>query len=260
MDHATSPDAPKLVGALVHGLSILRHLSAVGAPLGVTRIARDLDINPSTCFNLLRTLAYEGLLHFDASAKTYSVGLGLVELAKGSLELASYARFVKPHLEAIAAQNGVTATLWQRTSNERVVLVDRADNPAAVRVHMSIGQRLPMFIAALGRCMAAHSGLSRAELRRRFLLLRWEDAPSFDQYWDEVQQVHRDGYSVDEGRYFKGVTTISVPILDATGTPLMAISAVGFSAQMDAGRLSALTQDLLAHAKVLARGLPSYGV
>lgn len=249
--------APKLVGALVSGLRIVRHLSANPTPLGVNRIARDLSLNPSTCFSLLRTLAHEGLVRFDAASKSYSVALGLVELARGSLEVASYVRFVKPHLEAIAAHNKVTATLWQRAGEDRVVLVDRADHDAAVRVHMSIGQRLPMYVAALGRCMAAYSGQTKAEIRRQFALLRWENPPSFEQYWKDLESVRRDGFAIDEGRYVKGVTTVSVPVLDMAGRPLMAISAVGFSAQLDAQRIAMLAKDLRAHAQVISRALPA---
>ena len=75
----------KLVGALVSGLSILRFLSAQGVPMGVTKIARELKINPSTCFNLLRTLVHEGLLQFDESSKAYSVDLGLIDRIGGGL-------------------------------------------------------------------------------------------------------------------------------------------------------------------------------
>lgn len=245
----------KLVGALVSGLSILRYLSAQGTSMGVTKIARELQINPSTCFNLLRTLVYEGLVHFDESTKAYSIDLGLIELAKGALDVASYARMVKPHLEAIAAHHAVTATLWQKTGNRRVVLVDLAENVAAVRVHMSIGQRLPMFIAALGRCMAAYSDLTKPELKREFEMLRWADPPSFEEYWQEVQQVRASGYACDEGRYVKGVTTVSVPVLGRGNQAVMAISAVGFSAQLSKEKVTVLANDLAAHAQIISRGL-----
>lgn len=71
---------------LVGGLSVLRYLAAAQTPVGVSRIARDLELNPSTCFNLLKTLVHEGLAVFDETTKTYSVGLGLLALAKGTLE------------------------------------------------------------------------------------------------------------------------------------------------------------------------------
>lgn len=93
----------KLVGALVAGPQILRYLRRQSEPAGVNRIARDLKLNPSTCFNLLRTLVHEQLAVMDPETKTYSLGLGLVELARGTLDQVSYVRFVRPSLERIAA-------------------------------------------------------------------------------------------------------------------------------------------------------------
>jgi len=251
--HSTPPD--KLVGALSSGLAILRYLSRSETGVGVSQVARDLKLNPSTCFNLLKTLVHEGLAVFDGANKSYALGLGLVELAKGALEQASYARLVRPHLDAIASEHRVTATVWQRIDDERVVLVDRADNDAAIRVHMSVGQRLPLYIAALGRCMAAHSGLSRAELRKRFAVLRWEEAPSFQVYWTEVEAARTKGYAIDAGHFVKGVTTVSAAVLDAGGQPVMAISAVGFSAQLTGARLKALGEDLRQRCAEVSRAL-----
>jgi DNA-binding IclR family transcriptional regulator len=253
MDEAAAPE--KLVGALTSGLRVTRYLCAISGRAGVSRIARELQINPSTCFNLLKTLVHEGIVTFDAATKTYGIGLGLVELAKGAIEQATYARLVHPHLQAIATAHRVTATLWQRTSGERVVLVDRADNGAAVRVHMNIGQRLPMFIAALGRCMAASSGLERAQLRPRFEALRWEDGPTFDEYWKSVLEARAKGYATDTGNYVKGVTTASAAVLDSSGEPVMAISAVGFAAALTRSHLKALGEDLRDRAAEVSRSL-----
>lgn len=241
---ATDSTPDKLVGALASGLRVVRYLSRTGTPVGVTRIARDCELNASTCFNILKTLVHERLVVFDDATKTYAIGLGLVELAKGTLEQASYVRMLRPHLQGIAERHPVTATLWHRTSHERVVLVDRADNDSAIRVHMSIGQRLPMYIAALGRCMAAHSGLSKAELRQRFDALRWEDGPPFAIYMKEVEQAKARGYAFDAANYVKGVTTVSAAVLDADARPVMAISAVAFAAQMTPAQIKSVGEDL----------------
>ncbi len=239
-----TPPPEKLVGALSSGLKVLRYIASSSTPLGVTRIAKDLGLNASTCFNLLKTLVHERLVTFDESTKTYSMGLGLVELARGSLEKASYVRMMRPHLQELAERHNITTTLWQLARDERVVLVDLAESGSALRVHMSIGQRLPMYIAALGRCMAAHSGLTAMEIRRKVSELRWEDGPSFETYMHEVEEVRQNGYAVDHGNYVKGVITVSSPILDFQTRPLMAVSAVGFSTQFSERSLQALCEDL----------------
>lgn len=214
------------------GLAILRHLSNTPGSVGVTRIAKDLSLNPSTCFNLLKTLVHEGLVNFDEGNKTYTIGLGVVELAKGALESSAHVRMVRPYLQEIASRFRVTATLWQKAKGERVILVDLADSDSTMRVHMSVGQRLPMYIAALGRCMAAASTLTRDQLEQKFAALRWENSPSFEEYAKTVEDVGVKGFAVDEGHYVKGVTTVSAAVLDEMGRPVMAISAVGFSAQL----------------------------
>jgi DNA-binding IclR family transcriptional regulator len=221
----------------------------------VTRVARDLELNSRTCFNILKTLVHEGLVTFDERTKTYSIGIGLVELAKGALEQASFVRMLRPKLESLAMDHSVTATLWQRSRGERVVMVDLAENPAAIRVHMSIGQRLPMYIAALGRCMAAYSGLTENELRARISDLRWENAPSFEEYYADVQLVRERGYAVDNGNYVKGVTTVSAPIVDTDNRAIMAISTVGFSAQFNKASIRALGESVRAWSAAASRAI-----
>ena len=253
----TSVSPGKLVGALVSGLAILRYLSRVDEPVGVTQLARDLDLNTSTCFNLLKTLVRDRLVTFHPATKTYALGLGFVELAKRTLEKASYVRLIHPHLEEVVSQYDVTATLWQRSGDERVVLVDRVDSDAAIRVHMTIGQRLPLFIAALGRVMAANSGLSRSELRQRFSQLRWQNPPSFDEYYKEVEEAGAAGYAVDVDRYTRGVTTISAPIITDGGIATMAMSAIGFSGQFSGSMIEDIGHDLKQRTAEISAALSS---
>lgn len=245
----------KPVGALMNGLAILRYLSEENEPVGVTKVSKDLALNPSTCFNLLKTLAHEGLINFDESSKTYAIGLGVVALAKGALERGSQVRLIRPYLQDIANRFGVTATLWQRMRGERVILLDLADSDSTMRVHMSIGQRLPMYVAAMGRCMVAASKLRREEIKEKFMSVRWENRPAFDQYLKEIEQVRHLGYAVDNGNHVKGVTTVSSTIFDDATNPVMAISAVGFSAQLDMNAIEGLGQELVEHTQKISRAI-----
>lgn len=200
-------------------------------------------------------MVHEGLVNFDESTKTYSVGLGLVELANGALEQASYVRMIQPYLQEISNTFQVTATLWHRTRGDRVVLLGRAENDGAIRVHMNIGQRLPMYLAALGRCMAAHSGLSTEELQKHFEALRWESKPTFEQYLKEVDRARKLGYAVDDGSYAKGVTTVSAAVLDENRHPVMAISAVGFSGRLTSADVSEMGEFIKERAAKVSRAL-----
>lgn len=234
----------RLVGALTSGLSVLRHLAASTEPLGVTRIARDLGLNASTCFNLLRTLVHEGLASFDERSKTYMIGLGVLELARSALGRASMVSWVQPQLDELAIRHGVTVVTWQSMPDERLVLVHVAEHPGAVRVQMTVGTRVPQFVGASGRCMAAFGGMTKAAIRSRFMNLRWDRAPSFESYWQSVLETRKRGYAIDSGHYQRGATVLAVPVFDAGGKPIMTIGCASFSEHMDSTRTKALVREL----------------
>ncbi len=178
-------------------MQILRFINQCGEPPGVSQIAHTLGINPSTCFNILKTLVHERLLVFDPVSKRYSLGLGIVELAHGVLN-AGYMPYIHPYLERISTTFGVTALLWQDAGQNRFVLVDKSESNRAIRVQITIGQRFPALIGAFGRCVAAQRGLARDELRKMFAGLRWQNPPSFEDYLKQVEEARQNGYSIDQ--------------------------------------------------------------
>ena len=245
----------KLVGALMAGLKILRYLNQLRGPVGVSQVARELSLNPSTAYNLLRTLVHERLVVFDPAGKTYAPGPGLVDLIGGGLERSAEFRLIRPHLRRLADDHAVTALLWHRGEDDRMVLIDLAETAEAVRVHMAIGQRLPPYGGSLGRCLAAHEGLSKAALKRRFGKLRWQSAPGFEDYYRQVRQARQDGYAVDSGNFTLGVTTVSALVLGSAGQAVMAISGVGFSAALTGDALHGLAVDIRERAAEASRAL-----
>jgi DNA-binding IclR family transcriptional regulator len=82
MNEAHDQDpSPKNVGAVANAVSILRSLAQLSEPAGVALIARNTGVSVSTCFNILRTLSSERLVDFDPEAKTYRIGMGVLELS-----------------------------------------------------------------------------------------------------------------------------------------------------------------------------------
>lgn len=241
-----SDDPPQVrpVGALVHALRILRHLAAQGRPQGVTAIARATGVNGSTCFNILRTLTAEGLVSFDAQAKTYRPALGLVELAVGVLGT-NPGDLIRPELERMAQDYRVLMCLWHITGDDRIVLIERAFDPGATRVDLPLGKRLPVYTGGVGRVLAAQRALSETEIRRHFESLRWESPPAdFAAYRASIERAGRLGYAEDLGQLYVGVDVIGALIVDAQGQARYGLSSISLSGQMDADARRAIGQDL----------------
>ena len=124
---------------------------------------------------------------------------------------------------------GVMAIGVEVPDLDNMIVVALARSQAPVRLHVDVGSRFPALISATGRCVAAFSGQPQKEIEKRFRLLRWHNAPSYDAWRKEVDQVRRQGFSIDRGNYIDGVTIVAVPVLNSQGTISHTLAAVGLS-------------------------------
>ncbi|MBX3529000.1 MAG: IclR family transcriptional regulator [Rhizobiaceae bacterium] len=243
----------KLVGAVTGAVKILRYLAAATEPMGVSRIAKDTKINTSTCFNILRTLAVEDLVTFEPSSKTYSISLGIMELARGATALGGDLSTVRPLMERIANARNVTLTLWQPVSSSRKVLVYSAVARSAMRIQMTVGQRLPLFIGATGRLFAAFTDITEDDLEARFREINWNVPLTFAEFKRQVRETRSKGWARDDGNFAAGTVSLAVPILDRDGTAVMAVTATMFSGQFSDARVPEIVDDLSEFAGRVAR-------
>jgi DNA-binding IclR family transcriptional regulator len=248
------PDAgPKPVRPVSNAFAILRYLSGQSRPVRSAQIARDLRVNPSTCFNILRTLVRERMLDFEPQGKTYTLGPGVVELAEHMLARGGALRAAMPLMERVARKHGITVGLWQRVDDNRMMLVGAAENEADMHIQLRVGQRLPLLCGALGRLMARHGGLDRAELKQRFDALRWQKPLRFDAFMAEADAAYRRGWAIDDGYYAKGVLTISAPVFERETPVRLTCGATMFSGQFDNAGLKAIADDMVALGNSLSR-------
>src|SRR5262249_39149669 len=147
---------------------------------------RALSINPSTCFNIMRTLAAEGIVDFNALSKTYTIGLGLVKLVETSLTETERVFGAKPLLQSLADQFHVTGTLWRSMGPDRIVLVFVEQNRGDLQISMTPGRRLPLLMGSSGRLFVAYSTMSKVQVRDAFRSVQWARPLSFDIYWKQV--------------------------------------------------------------------------
>jgi len=243
------------VPAVVNAVRILRYLARVRRSTGVTLIASETGISPSSCFNILRTLVGQGLLTFNEKNKTYALGIGLAEIASG-LFGAGDVRAIRPMLEQIAQKYAVLLALWHITNDQRVVLIDRLYPNTPVRVELRLAQRLPACAGAVGRCVAAVTDCSDELLRRRFNKVRWQVPPSFEAFRASVQQAKLDGFALDEGFLFRGVHSVAV-VVEGAGPPQLGISGVTIAGQLSQRELQRLGADLRAVADTVHQHDPN---
>jgi DNA-binding IclR family transcriptional regulator len=242
------------VPSVVNALAILRFM-AISPPQGVNAIARAVSLNPSSCFNLLRTLTDESLLEFDQVSKTYRSS-PVPSWLQPRADLQSLREWLRRNLEEIALEFAVTCGVWRLAGN-RIILNDVVDAPLETRVHLTVGQRLPSHIGAMGRCIAAHEKLSFEQVEQALTELRWQEPPSPDEYWRDMQAASRHGWALEDGRFIRGVTTVGAAIVGNRDRIEYCLSSTCFSGQLSPRRLRQLGKKVAALAVDARRRLPA---
>lgn len=210
-------DVRTVVKPVANAVAILRFLGEAQSPATATQIARKLQINTSTCFNILRTLAGEGMIDFDPTDKTYRIGYGLVKFVRSMLSDSEPFLAASNYLHELAETFRVTATIWRRVGLQRMILVAAEHSSADLRIQLRIGMRLPILLGSTGRAIATRLGRSKSDLSADFKKLVWARPLGFEEYWAEAELAAERGFAVDDGAFAAGVQTISAPILNGEG-------------------------------------------
>ena len=248
----TRTPSTRLVPSITQAGAILRLLGQATEPLGLSAIAKRLEISPSSCFNILKTLVEEDFATFNSTTKRYTIGLGVVQLARQALSRDAVVLAARPILQRLAEDMDAAVALWRVTGKERLTLVTLSEGESAARIHMAVGQRQPIGAGAAGRAILGARPISEAELRKAFDTVRWQGALDFLTYRDEVAAVRRQGYALDIDQMFQGITTLSAPIAKTEGGADYCLSISLFSRRHDSQGLGLMGEKLSQEAAEIA--------
>lgn len=228
----TTSSSKRQVPAVTRALAILKFLARSPEPIGVNPMARELDLVPSTCLHILRVLQDEGLVDFDSITKRYSIGIGILPLAKSALQRNTFSTLVQPKLSDLSQKFGVTSIATQLAEPGQMIVVALSQSSMPFRLQVDMGSRFPALISATGRLFAAYNVHDEAALRNGFNKLVWDHPPAFEIWREEVREAQERGYSVDQGTYISGVTVVAIPVFGNHGTMSRSIVAIGISERL----------------------------
>ena len=232
----------KKVGAVVQSFRILRLLANASKPLGVTAIARDTQINPSTAFNILRTLVAEDVVDFDPYGKSYKLSRGLLGLCNMLLRQ-SMVEDIRGELQRVATETNCLVGLWQ-AHDGRMTLLERATGYRPFRLDMDVKQRLPFMAGAVGRAYAARLFMSDQALRKHFKELEWAGAIDSETYIAEVRAAEKNGYAVDRETLYPGVITVGSVLTDHEGKVVYGLTASDIAQNFDEEKIRKLGEEM----------------
>lgn len=231
------------VQSVARALTLLDALGESRSEVGIAELSKQVGFHVSTAHRLLATLIAQGYARQNPETGRYGLGAKAFHLAESYLGQMDLRRTVRPLLERLSRETGETANLVLLDGCEAFYL-DKVESPQSLRIFSRIGRRAPLHCTAAGKVLLA--GCAWSEVRRMLgqnALERFTPRTirSVEVLRREVEAARNDGYAMDHEECEEGATCIAVPVRNARGETVAAMSISGPTLRMQPQRLQELT-------------------
>jgi IclR family transcriptional regulator, pca regulon regulatory protein len=221
---------PGFSQSLERGLAVLSAFTPDRPLLGISELARGLDLTRSTTHRYAATLATLGYLQRDDSTRKYRLGPRVLDLGfsvLGSLELREIAA---PHLRWLTDTTGYTSNLAIRDDTD-VILIDRVRGRPGPYHHLEftlhVGSRIPTYCSATGKALLAfmpRNDLDRLLDRIDFVQRAPRTLTSKKTLLAELSQVRHTGIAANDEELESALRSIAAPVRSRSGEVVAAVN------------------------------------
>jgi DNA-binding IclR family transcriptional regulator len=241
----------RMVPALDRAQRIFQTIMAAPHPMGISELARHLDLGKSTVHGLLHSLTALQLLdRADESDGRFKPAQLLMNLMREALLKGPVRRAASELSPDFSTAHGLTLLTVHFLSG-RALIVDAAEAPG-LGVSARPGTFVPSWAGALPKILlAGTNGTKRPPWGERLA----EKSPlRREAFWAEVSEARKTGVALDREEYMPGIRALAAALPQGPALePRAAVLALGLAPALGDDRLTMLSPALLVLAESVHR-------
>jgi DNA-binding IclR family transcriptional regulator len=228
--------------------------------IGVTRLARHLEVPVPTAYRMLRALERAGYVEQLTESKEYRLTLKLFELGSRVASRTTLRDLAAVEMERLAQQSGLASNVSVLVDGD-VLYLAQVKTEELLAVNLTPGSRAPATCTAMGKAMLAADfrelravvGPGPYPRRTEHSLTTHEDLAA------ELAEIQRVGYAVDRQELNLGVWCVAAAILGVRQTQPAAVSVSAYRPALDAAEEERLGKLVIAAASRISDRLGGLG-
>lgn len=202
--------------------------------LSLTEISRALSIGKSTAFRLCYTLERRGYI-LRREDGSYGLGIRLLCLGTVAKDRMEIVHFLRPLLMRLNRKTDETIHLVVWADSYRVVLVDEILGSGSIRVVSDVKAPRYPHETSTGMTLLAAKPDEYIQEYLRVVPLKRKTPKAYghpDQILAAIDQIRRQGYSLNDQLYEVGLMSIAVPVYNSAHSVVGAISISGLDTRL----------------------------
>lgn len=222
----------RTVNAVETSCRILNALREKGK-LGVTELANRLDISKAGVHSHLSTLEQNGLVVNEG--ETYRISLFFLDFAEAAMNEVEFYDVISQELDDLAEETGEVAQFMVEEHGLGIYLY-KTGGSSAVQTSSYVGNKKHLHCTALGKAILANMDENRMReiIDRRGLPRQTTNTiTEFDSLEDELDQIRKQGYALDNEEVLKGLKCVAAPVKNKNDNLIGSISVSAPTSRMD---------------------------
>jgi IclR family KDG regulon transcriptional repressor len=227
--------------SVIKAFEVLKLIASAKEGMGISEIARELDMAKSTVHGMACALEELGVVRRDPATKRYTLGFTLFELGKTAYSQIELKDLARPVMEELMEKTNASVFLgvlnW-----DHVTVLDIVEPRTDLKITSPIGTTIPLLAGAAGKVFLAMMDEGQAfksVLSKGLTKFTENSITNPDQYMKEIKAVRAQGFATDDEEYIMGVRAVAAPITGENHL-MYAIWAVGFKAGLDEAKMKSL--------------------
>ncbi len=221
--------------SLIRAFHVFEVLCKAQKHLKIQEITKETGLNKSTIFRILATLRKLGYVDQDEKSEAYYVTMKVLTLSNSLLSGMEIRTIAQPIIQELVAQAHHAVHLSIRDMDQ-VVIIDKMETNAHIRVVSHIGRRSYMYSTGTGKVFL--SLLSEPELTAYFDRTELQSLTPYTntnkaQLREILKEIRAQGFAIDKQENALGISCIAAPIFDYSGKNIAALSITGPTAEIE---------------------------
>jgi DNA-binding IclR family transcriptional regulator len=245
-----------MVNTVLKALQILDALST-GSTLGVSELARSLDLPKSSVFNILDTLASRKVVEKNSETGKYHLGVKLIELGNCAQAGLDLCRIAAPILKGLNVRFDETVHLTVLDSDE-VLYIDCIESQRRLRTYSVIGVRAPLYCTSVGKAILAFRSdeeIGRIAREKGLAPFTPNTITNIERLREDVAAIRARGYAIDDLEHEEHLRCVGAPVFDARGEAFASISLSGPAERNTCERIAEMAPFVVEAANEISRRL-----
>lgn len=202
--------------------------------LGLTELASRVGLHKSTVHRLLASLEGKGFVIRDQATDKYRLGFRVWELSANLTHTDDPAALMLPEMERLRDLLGETVSLYVRDGHERI-RIQAVQSRQAIRRVAPVGARLPLYVGASSKILAAYAGPEfEADFRQNG---EWPEGFDIEAFMGQLDTIRKQGYATSIEEREAGAAAVAAPIFNRAGELVAALSVSGPASRFTAAMM-----------------------